>query len=78
MEESGTKKLVKDEDILDEIRPFCADETVPPEVKPEVLKLLENFVHLTGEDRTLFLYHQSNAIVHNHWDITVSLNCLHI
>ncbi|XP_028411208.1 LOW QUALITY PROTEIN: neuroblastoma-amplified sequence-like [Dendronephthya gigantea] len=67
------KKLVKDEDILQEIRTFCADETVSPEVKHEVLQLIEKTVKLTGEDKTLLLFHQTQAIVHRHWQIELSI-----
>ena len=68
-----TKKYVKEEDILQEIRTFCADETVLPEVKHEVLQLIEKIIKLTGEDKTLLLYHQTQAIVHKHWEIEVGV-----
>ena len=70
--ESKTKKYCKDEDILQEIRTFCADETVSPDIKHEVLQLIERSVNLTGEDKILLLHHQTQAIVHKHWEIEVS------
>jgi hypothetical protein len=66
-----TKKYIKEEDILQEIRTFCADETVSPEVKHQVLQLIEKTVKLTGEDKILLLYHQTQSIVHKHWEIEV-------
>lgn len=69
--EDVSKRFVKEEDILQEIRTFCADETVSPEVKREVLQLIEKSVKLTGEDKTLLLYHQTQAMVHKHWEIEV-------
>ncbi|CAB4019658.1 Hypothetical predicted protein [Paramuricea clavata] len=68
-----TKKYIKEEDILQEIRTFCADETVSPEVKHQVLQLIEKTVKLTGEDKTLLLYHQTQSIVHKHWEIELSI-----
>ena len=69
--DAEAKKYCKDEDILQEIRTFCADEAVSPELKHEVLQLIEKSVNLTGEDKTLLLYHQTQAIVHKHWEIEV-------
>jgi hypothetical protein len=66
-----SKKHVKEEDVLQEIRTFCADEAVLPEVKHEILQLIEKTFQLTGEDKTLLLYHQTHAIVHKHWDVEV-------
>ena len=71
MDQLSTKNIVNDEDILEEIRPFCADETVPPEIKPVVLELLEQYITLSGEDRIMLLYYQTNAIVSDIWDIKV-------
>ena len=70
--DNSGKKHFKEEDILQEIRTFCADETVSPEVKHKVLQLIEKTVKLTGEDKTLLLYHQTQAIIHKHWEIEVS------
>ena len=75
-DENVVRKFVKEEDILHEIRNFCADEVVAPEVKHEVLQLIENYVTLRGEDKTLLLFHQTQTIVCQHWNIEVYVKCI--
>ena len=69
MEKGG--ELISQEDVLDVVRPFCADLEVKVNQKMELLQLLEKSFQLSGEDIFLLVYYQTDAIVSAAWGIKV-------
>ncbi|XP_077988543.1 NBAS subunit of NRZ tethering complex-like [Glandiceps talaboti] len=60
--------FVKSDDIISELRPFCADMTLPLKPRMDTLLLLEKSFQLSGEDHELLLYYRSDAIISSAWD----------
>ena len=57
--------------VLDVVRPFCADVTVSTDVKSHVLRLLESSIKMADEDVSLLLFYQSQSIIGPAWKLEV-------
>ncbi|XP_022807104.1 neuroblastoma-amplified sequence-like isoform X1 [Stylophora pistillata] len=66
VEKGGT--MTNQEDVLECLRPFCADVAVPAAIKTEVLQLMEESFDLSGEDTFLLIFYQTDAIVSSTWN----------
>ena len=59
--------MTNQEDVLECLRPFCADVGVSAAVKTTVLRLMEESFELSGEDTFLLLFYQTDAVVSCTW-----------
>ena len=66
VQKGGT--ITNQEDILECLRPFCADVAVSAAVKTTVLRLMEESFDLSGEDTFLLLFYQTDAVVSSTWN----------
>lgn len=64
--------MTNQEDILECLRPFCADVMVSAAVKTTVLQLMEESFDLSGEDTFLLLFYQTDAVVSSTWNRKVA------
>lgn len=55
------------EDLLEWLRPFCADDTLPVQPRVRVLQVLEQSCHLTEEDSRLLVFFRTEAILKAAW-----------
>ena len=60
--------MTNQEEVLECLRPFCADVTVTAAVKTTVLRLMEESFELSGEDTFLLLFYQTDAVVSSIWN----------
>lgn len=70
VEKGGT--MTNEEDVLECLRPFCADVTVSAAIKTTVLQLMEESFDLSGEDTFLLLFYQTDAVVSSTWNRKVA------
>jgi len=70
--------MTTQEDVLECLRPFCADVTVSAAIKTTVLQLMEESFDLSGEDTFLLLFYQTDAVVSSTWnkEVAVSIDIL--
>ncbi|XP_014445107.1 neuroblastoma-amplified sequence isoform X2 [Tupaia chinensis] len=61
------EELVSSEDLLEWLRPFCADEAWPVRPRIHVLQILEQAFHLTEEDSKLLMFFRTEAILKAVW-----------
>ena len=64
--------MTNQEDIVECLRPFCADVAVSAAVKTAVLRSIEESFDLSGEDTFLLLFYQTDALVSSTWNRKVS------
>lgn len=64
--------MTNQEDVLECLRPFCADVMVSAAVKTTVLQLMEESFDLSGEDTFLLLLYQTDAVVSSTWNRKVA------
>ena len=60
--------MTNQEEVLECLRPFCADVTMSAAVKTTVLRLMEESFELSGEDTFLLLFYQTDAVVSSTWN----------
>lgn len=70
IQKGGT--MTNQEDVLECLRPFCADVSVSAAVKTTVLRLIEESFELSGEDTFLLLFYQTDAVVSCTWNKKVT------
>ncbi|KAM7430043.1 hypothetical protein ABFA07_019200 [Porites harrisoni] len=70
IQKGGT--MTNQEDVLECLRPFCADVSVSAAVKTTVLRLMEESFELSGEDTFLLLFYQTDAVVSCTWNKKLS------
>lgn len=70
VQKGGT--MTNQEDIVECLRPFCADVAVSAAVKTAVLRSIEESFDLSGEDTFLLLFYQTDALVSSTWNRKVS------
>ena len=75
VQKGGT--MTTQEDVLECLRPFCADVTVSAAIKTTVLQLMEESFDLSGEDTFLLLFYQTDAIVSSTWNKKVAFFSWH-
>lgn len=72
VQKGGT--MATQDDVLECLRPFCADVTVSAAVKTTVLQLMEESFDLSGEDTFLLLFYQTDAVVSSTWNRKVAFS----
>lgn len=55
------------EDVLQWLRPFCAEDTYPVRPRIQVLQLLGQSFHLSEEDGKLLVFFRTEAILRAAW-----------
>lgn len=60
--------MVNQEDIVECLKPFCANVAVSAAVKTDVLRTIEESFDLSGEDIFLFMFYQTDALVSSNWN----------
>ncbi|XP_052042051.1 NBAS subunit of NRZ tethering complex isoform X3 [Apodemus sylvaticus] len=61
------EELVSAEDLLQWLRPFCAEDTCPVRPRIQVLQLLGQSFHLSEEDSKLLVFFRTEAILRAAW-----------
>ncbi|XP_062934225.1 NBAS subunit of NRZ tethering complex isoform X2 [Cynocephalus volans] len=61
------EELVSSEDLLEWLRPFCADDTWPVRPRIHVLQIVEQSFHLAEEDSKLLVFFRTEAILKAAW-----------
>ncbi|EAX00903.1 neuroblastoma-amplified protein, isoform CRA_d [Homo sapiens] len=61
------EELVSPEDLLEWLRPFCADDAWPVRPRIHVLQILGQSFHLTEEDSKLLVFFRTEAILKASW-----------
>ncbi|XP_014586788.2 NBAS subunit of NRZ tethering complex [Equus caballus] len=61
------EELVSSEDLLEWLRPFCADDSLPVRPRIHVLQILEQSFHLNEEDGKLLVFFRTEAILKAAW-----------
>ncbi|XP_036737524.2 NBAS subunit of NRZ tethering complex isoform X2 [Manis pentadactyla] len=61
------EELVSSEDLLEWLRPFCADDAWPVGPRLRVLQILGQSFHLTEEDSKLLVFFRTEAILKATW-----------
>ncbi|KAM9201405.1 NBAS subunit of NRZ tethering complex [Dugong dugon] len=61
------EELVSSEDLLEWLRPFCADDALPVRPRIRVLQIVEQSFHLTEEDGKLLVFFRTEAILKAAW-----------
>ncbi|XP_042637798.1 neuroblastoma-amplified sequence [Orycteropus afer afer] len=61
------EELVSSEELLEWLRPFCADDTLPVRPRIHVLQIVEQSFHLTEEDGKLLVFFRTEAILKAAW-----------
>ncbi|KAM9053224.1 NBAS subunit of NRZ tethering complex isoform 2-T2 [Megaptera novaeangliae] len=64
---SEGEQLVSSEDLLEWLRPFCADDAWPVRPRIQVLQILGQSFHLTEEDGKLLVFFRTEAILKATW-----------
>uniref|UniRef100_A0A8C2YB04 NBAS subunit of NRZ tethering complex n=1 Tax=Coturnix japonica TaxID=93934 RepID=A0A8C2YB04_COTJA len=64
------EKLVSSEDLLEWLRPFCGDDSLPVKPRIKVLQILEQDFHLSDEDSKLLVYFRTQAVLRACWPET--------
>ncbi|XP_054977538.1 NBAS subunit of NRZ tethering complex [Sorex araneus] len=59
--------LVSSEDLLEWLRPFCADDALPVRPRVHALQILGQSFHLTEEDGKLLVFFRTEAILKAMW-----------
>ncbi|KAJ8270630.1 hypothetical protein GJAV_G00117350 [Gymnothorax javanicus] len=60
-------RAVSSDDMLDWLRPFCADPALPVKGRIEVLQILERAFHLSEQDSRLLVFYRSQAVLRACW-----------
>nr|XP_048295688.1 NBAS subunit of NRZ tethering complex isoform X5 [Myodes glareolus] len=61
------EELVSAEDLLQWLRPFCADDTCPVRPRIQALQILGQSFHLSEEDSKLLVFFRTEAILRAAW-----------
>lgn len=61
------EELVSAEDLLQWLRPFCADDTCPVRPRIQALQILGQSFHLSEEDSKLLVFFRTQAILRAAW-----------
>ncbi|XP_035176436.1 neuroblastoma-amplified sequence isoform X2 [Oxyura jamaicensis] len=60
-------KVVSSDDLLEWLRPFCGDDSLPVKPRIRVLQILEQSFHLSDEDSKLLVYFRTQAVLRACW-----------
>nr|XP_045004804.1 neuroblastoma-amplified sequence isoform X1 [Jaculus jaculus] len=61
------EELVTAEDLLEWLRPFCADDTCPVRARIHALQILGRSFHLSEDDSKLLVFFRTEAILRTAW-----------
>uniref|UniRef100_A0A8C3B8T0 NBAS subunit of NRZ tethering complex n=1 Tax=Cairina moschata TaxID=8855 RepID=A0A8C3B8T0_CAIMO len=61
------EKVVSSDDLLEWLRPFCGDDSLPVKPRIRVLQILEQAFHLSDEDSKLLVYFRTQAVLRACW-----------
>ncbi|XP_042740699.1 neuroblastoma-amplified sequence isoform X2 [Lagopus leucura] len=64
------EKVVSSDDLLEWLRPFCGDDSLPVKPRIKVLQILEQAFHLSDEDSKLLVYFRTQAVLRACWPET--------
>lgn len=65
-----SEKVVSSDDLLEWLRPFCGDDSLPVKPRIKVLQILEQAFHLSDEDSKLLVYFRTQAVLRACWPET--------
>ncbi|XP_075717206.1 NBAS subunit of NRZ tethering complex isoform X2 [Rhinoderma darwinii] len=61
------EKLVSSDDLLEWLRPFCGDDSLPVKPRIDVLQIMEQAFNLSDEDSKLLVYFRTQAVLKASW-----------
>ncbi|XP_075779590.1 NBAS subunit of NRZ tethering complex isoform X4 [Pelodiscus sinensis] len=61
------EKLVSSDDLLEWLRPFCDDDSLPVKPRIQVLQIMEQAFHLSDEDSRLLVFFRTQAVLKACW-----------
>ncbi|NWX90393.1 NBAS protein, partial [Nothoprocta pentlandii] len=61
------EKVVSSEDLLEWLRPFCGDDSLPVKPRIKVLQIMEQAFHLRDEDSKLLVFFRTQAVLRACW-----------
>uniref|UniRef100_A0A8C4W7S3 NBAS subunit of NRZ tethering complex n=1 Tax=Gopherus evgoodei TaxID=1825980 RepID=A0A8C4W7S3_9SAUR len=64
------ENLVSSGDLLEWLRPFCSDDSLPVKPRIKVLQIMEQAFHLTDEDSRLLVFFRTQAVLKACWPET--------
>ncbi|XP_053879446.1 NBAS subunit of NRZ tethering complex isoform X2 [Malaclemys terrapin pileata] len=64
------EKLVSSDDLLEWLRPFCGDNSLPVKPRIKVLQIMEQAFHLSDEDSRLLVFFRTQAVLKACWPET--------
>ncbi|NXJ11056.1 NBAS protein, partial [Odontophorus gujanensis] len=64
------EELVSSDDLLEWLRPFCGDDSLPVKPRIKVLQILEQAFHLSDKDSKLLVYFRTQAVLRACWPET--------
>ncbi|XP_068793258.1 NBAS subunit of NRZ tethering complex isoform X1 [Struthio camelus] len=64
------EKVVSSEDLLEWLRPFCGDDSLPVKPRIRALQIMEQAFHLSDEDSKLLVFFRTQAILRACWPET--------
>lgn len=64
------EEVVSSDDLLEWLRPFCGDDSLPVKPRIRVLQILEQDFHLNDEDSKLLVYFRTQAVLRACWPET--------
>nr|XP_013810514.1 PREDICTED: neuroblastoma-amplified sequence isoform X2 [Apteryx mantelli mantelli] len=64
------EKVVSSDDLLEWLRPFCGDDSLPVKPRIRVLQIMEQAFHLSDEDSKLLMFFRTQAVLRACWPET--------
>ncbi|XP_066453161.1 NBAS subunit of NRZ tethering complex [Eleutherodactylus coqui] len=61
------EKLVSSDDLLEWLRPFCGDDSLPVKPRIDVLQIMEQAFNLSDEDSKLLVFFRTQAVLKASW-----------
>ncbi|XP_063298217.1 NBAS subunit of NRZ tethering complex [Pelobates fuscus] len=61
------EKLVSSDDLLEWLRPFCGDDSLPVKPRIDVLQIMEQAFNLNDEDSKLLVFFRTQAVLKASW-----------
>ncbi|XP_069462044.1 NBAS subunit of NRZ tethering complex isoform X2 [Ambystoma mexicanum] len=61
------ERLVSSDDLLEWLRPFCGDDSLPVKPRIDVLQILEQAFHLSDKDIKLLVFFRTQAVLKACW-----------
>lgn len=61
------ERLVSSDDLLEWLRPFCGDDSLPVKPRIDILQIMEQAFHLSDEDIKLLVFFRTEAVLKACW-----------